>query len=93
MTAETPLEMAERHVIEGQVRVARQEQLVSDFAHGRRCTEQQWDLARALLTTLQETLEAARGHLELERGKKIRGLRDQDFPLTRRPRIGSRGSV
>jgi hypothetical protein len=70
VTAETPLEMAERHVREGQARVARQEQLVSDLARGRRpCTEQQWDQARTALNELRHTLDIALDHLEFERRK------------------------
>jgi hypothetical protein len=63
--SETPRQMAERHVREGEKRVARQEALVAELdrdGHGDAAAR-----ARDLLTTLRQSLQLAREHAEHER--------------------------
>jgi hypothetical protein len=61
---ETPLEMARRHVCEGESRLARQEALVREMWSSSSVA----DLARVLPDTMRETLAVARSDLErLER--------------------------
>ena len=63
--AETPVELARRHVTEGEQRVARQktivERLVKD-GHEPRAV----DKARLVLRTLEHSLRLAKEHLEIE---------------------------
>lgn len=64
---ESVLEMAQRHVIEGEERIARQEALVRGLEHDRQSdTAIQ---ARTLLMVMQETLQLSREHLEREKAK------------------------
>lgn len=69
MTAgESPLAMSERHVREGEQRVARQERLVAELDH-----EGHPEMAlqaQKLLETLQDTLRLSREHLAIERGSQ-----------------------
>lgn len=62
---ETDLQMAERHVEVGEARVARQLLLVRKLDAEGRHTEAH--VARELLATLTDTLNAARRHLQIER--------------------------
>ena len=58
------LEMAERHVREGEQRVLRQMELIAELElAGRHDTAR---MARELLATLTDTLDTARAHLALE---------------------------
>ena len=63
--AETPLEMAERHVAEGEHRIARQKELIEELVRDQHDAVVQ--KARGVLATLEESQRLARIHLELER--------------------------
>ena len=62
---ENDLQMAERHVREGEARVSRQLTLVRKLDAENRHSEAR--MARELLGTMTETLNAARRHLQIER--------------------------
>ena len=67
---EDPLAQAERHVREGEGRIARQHEIIAELdrdGHAPMAAE-----ARQLLATLQQTLDLAREHLHIER--RERGL-------------------
>jgi hypothetical protein len=68
---ETLLEMAQRHVAEGEARVAHQTALVAGLARDGRNTAR----AEALLATLKNTLYLMRDVLARERAREIRGRR------------------
>lgn len=61
-THETHLEMALRHVAQGEARVARQAALVAELAQQGRDTVG----AETLLATMEDTLQLMRKHLDLE---------------------------
>ena len=63
------LEMAERHVREGEQRVLRQMELIAELeSAGHHDTAR---IARELLATLTKTLNIARAHLALERKRLV----------------------
>jgi hypothetical protein len=68
---ETPLEMARRHVREGEERLARQEALVRKMG----ASSSVADLARVLLDAMRETLAISRSDLERLEGTAPRDLR------------------
>lgn len=68
---ESLLEMAQRHVAEGQARVAHQTALVAELARDGRNTAR----AEALLATLKNTLLVMSGVLTRERAREAKGLR------------------
>jgi hypothetical protein len=69
--AEDPLAQAERHVLEGEERVAKQIELVARMkADGD--SERLIVAGETLLATLQRTVELAREHLAIER--QARGI-------------------
>jgi porphobilinogen deaminase len=63
--AETPLEIAERHVAEGEHRIARQKELIEELVRDKH--DAVVHKARDILATLEESLRLARIHLEIER--------------------------
>ena len=64
--AETPLELAERHVAEGEARIARQKAIVEAMDRDNHpITAEQ---ARRVLAVMKETLRLLRQHLEIMRG-------------------------
>ena len=69
--AEDPLAQAQRHVLEGEQRVAKQVDLLERMkADGD--SEQLIAAAETVLATLQQTLELSREHLALE--QELRGI-------------------
>jgi len=73
------LEMAERHVREGEQRVLRQMELIAELeSAGRHDTAR---VARELLTTQTKTLNTARAHLAQQRSR----LAMQQVELSPRP--------
>jgi hypothetical protein len=68
---ETLLEMAQRHVAEGEARVAHQTALVAELARDGHNTAR----ADALLATLKNTLHLMRDVLARERAREARGRR------------------
>ena len=58
--------MVERHIVEGEARVARQGELVRRLE---RDHPERAEVARRILETLRETLKLGRQHLERERAK------------------------
>jgi hypothetical protein len=68
---ETLLEMAQRHVAEGEVRVVHQIDLVAELARDGHNTAR----AEALLATLKNTLHLMRDVLARERVREARGRR------------------
>jgi hypothetical protein len=74
---ETLLEMAERHVLKGEERIARQQAVIEAMErdnHPNTAAK-----AREILTTMQESLRLARQHLDAERLKEAqRGKRGPD---------------
>jgi hypothetical protein len=68
---ESLLEMAQRHVAEGEVRVARQTALVAELARDGHNTAR----AEALLATLKNTLYLMCGVLARARAREARGRR------------------
>ena len=69
--SETPLEMCERHLAEGEVRVARQEAILKVLARHKH--QGAAATARRVLGTLQESLRLARLHTERLKNVKSRG--------------------
>ena len=67
---EDPLAMAERHVREGEVRVARQLVIIEEMDRDNH--PEAAAMGRVVLVTLQATLDLMRGHLRMER--EARGL-------------------
>ena len=67
---ETPLAQAERHVREGEARVARQREIVAEMEKDNHPYAA--EMARTLLDTLLRTLELEKQHLEIERAKNQR---------------------
>jgi hypothetical protein len=66
---ETPLEMARRHVREGEARIVRQEALVAELKCGH--LSDTLIMAQTALTTMSTALDLARGDLErLEQQQK-----------------------
>ena len=64
---ENPLAMAQRHIIEGEGRIARQVALVERL---RALDSELLAQAECLLGTMQETLDIARDHLRIEWEKR-----------------------
>jgi hypothetical protein len=62
---ESPIVLAERHVAEGERRIARQRTLIVRLERDKHATTAEH--ARRILEVLQESLRLARVHLELER--------------------------
>jgi hypothetical protein len=69
---ETHLEMAQRHVVAGTDRVARQRAIVVALAQQGDDTE----TAEALLATMQDSLQLMRKHLDLEQEHETSSITD-----------------
>ena len=66
--SESKLEIAERHVVEGEMRIARQRELVAKMERGGH--ELTAAEARIAVSVMETTLELMRDHLRKERGKQ-----------------------
>lgn len=66
MPPETELEMAERHVREGEIHVARQNELVEQLRTDGHCTRQ----AEELLAEFEAILTEHKAHLDLIRAER-----------------------
>ena len=63
---ETPQEQAQRHVLEGEERVARQRALIEEMDRDEHPVVA--DQARRILETMEQTLRLSRQHLEAIKG-------------------------
>ena len=61
-SAEDPVAMAERHVREGEARIARQERIIAEMARDDHPEAER--MGRVVLQQFQRTLELMREHLE-----------------------------
>lgn len=79
---EDALAMAQRHVLELEDNVARQEALVAELDREKHPGAAAH--AREVLTTFRQSLELAREHLQLERVARDMGLRQNEAGASRR---------